>query len=71
MQETPRRSIGPITATTAGGGAAGAALAQVIVWAYPAAGPIEGALSVLLTLGLGALAGFLVPPKRTGRHAAD
>lgn len=68
---TEPRKVGTVTGAASGGAAAGAALAQIAVWAWPDAEPIEAALTVLLTLGFGFIGGWLVPPSRSGgEHSA-
>lgn len=64
MTATPTRKVGTVTGAASGGAAAGAAIAQIVTWAWPDAEPIEPALTVLLTLGFGFIAGWLVPPRR-------
>lgn len=57
------RTVGAVTGTTTAGATAGAAIAQIITWAWPQTTEIEAAITVLLTLALGILAGWAVPPK--------
>lgn len=65
------RKVGPVTVAAAGGGTVGAALSDVIVWAYPPAEPIGAALTIILTAALGVLGGWLVKPQKGGDHAAE
>jgi hypothetical protein len=59
---TPARKIGPVTATTATGGAVGAALAQILVHLVPELQPVEGALTILIGAILAVASGYLVKP---------
>lgn len=60
---TTKRTVGAVTGTSTAGATAGAAIAQIITWAWPQTAEIEAAITVLLTLALGILAGWAVPPK--------
>lgn len=69
-----QRHIGKVTAASASGGALGAALAEIIVWAAHQYNlnmdPIAGALTVVLTAATAVIGGFLVPAENKGRHEA-
>lgn len=58
-----KRSIKGVTTASAAGGGLGAALAQVIIHVFPYMEGTEAALSVILTVLVGLLGGYLVPPK--------
>ena len=58
-----KRSIKGVTTASAAGGGLGAALAQVIIHVFPYMEGTEAALSVILTVLVGLLGGYLVPPQ--------
>ena len=57
-----KRSIKGVTTASAAGGGLGAALAQVVIHVFPYMEGTEAALSVILTVLVGLLGGYLVPP---------
>lgn len=61
-----KRSVGGVTTASAAGGGLGAALAQLVIHIFPYMEGTEAALSVVLTVLVGLLGGYLVPPKDEG-----
>ena len=57
-----KRSVGGVTTASATGGGLGAALAQLVIHIFPYMEGTEAALSVILTVLVGLLGGYLVPP---------
>lgn len=68
------RRVGAVTVAAGSGSVVGTAGAQVIVWALALAGvdagPIEGALSILLGAAGAVYGGYLVPGGGGGRRVA-
>lgn len=60
---TQKRSVGPVTGASAVGGSLGAAIGQLIVHFFPTLGPVETAVTVIITAILAVVGGYLVPPK--------
>lgn len=58
-----KRSIKGVTTASATGGGLGAALAQLVIHLFPYMEGTEAALSVVMTVLVGLLGGYLVPPK--------
>ena len=58
-----KRSIKGVTTASAAGGGLGAALAQLVIHIFPYMEGTEAALSVILTVLVGLLGGYLVPPQ--------
>lgn len=58
-----KRSIKGATTASAAGGGLGAALAQLVIHIFPYMEGTEAALSVVMTVLVGLLGGYLVPPK--------
>src|SRR5699024_2613283 len=59
-----KRSIKGVTTASATGGGLGAALAQLVIHIFPYMEGTEAALSVILTVLVGLLGGYLVPPSK-------
>lgn len=57
------RKVGQVTGAATAGGGLGAALAQILVHLWPYLGPVESAVTVVFTVALSLVAGYLVPPK--------
>ena len=57
------RKVGQVTGAATAGGGLGAALAQILVHLWPYLDPVESAVTVVLTVALSLIGGFLVPPK--------
>lgn len=57
------RVVGPVTGAATAGGGIGAALAQILVHFWPYLEPVESAVTVVLTVALALIGGYLVPPK--------
>ena len=57
------RVVGPVTSAATAGGGLGAAIAQIIIHFWPYLEPVESAVTVVLTVVLALVGGFLVPPK--------
>lgn len=68
------RKVGVVTVAAGSGSVVGTAGAQVLVWALALlgvdAGPIEGALSILLGAAGAVYGGYLVPGGGNGRRVA-
>lgn len=61
-----KRTVGPVTAAASAGGGLGHALADIFVHFFPALEPVGGSLGIVITVMLGLIAGYLVPPKDDG-----
>ena len=57
------RVVGPVTGAATAGGGLGAAIAQIIIHFWPYLEPVESAVTVVLTVILALVGGYLVPPK--------
>ena len=57
------RVVGPVTGAATAGGVLGAAISQIIIHFWPYLEPVESAVTVVLTVVLALVGGFLVPPK--------
>ena len=57
------RQIGPVTGAATAGGGLGAAIAQIIIHFWPYLEPVESAVTVVLTVVLALVGGYLIPPK--------
>ena len=58
-----KRQVGKVTGVTTAGGGLGAALAQIAVEFIPRLENVEAAVTVVLTVALALVAGYLVPPE--------
>lgn len=58
-----KRSVGPVTGASASGGGLGAALSEILVHSFPSWQGIETPITVVLTVGLALIGGYLIPPK--------
>ena len=61
-----KRTVGPVTAAASAGGGVGYAIADILVHFFPTLEPISGPLGMMITVGLGIIFGYLVPPKDYG-----
>ena len=57
------RTVGPVTGAATAGGGLGAAIAQIIIHFWPYLEPVESAVTVVLTVILALVGGYLVPPE--------
>lgn len=60
---TQKRTVGTVTGATTAGGGLGAALSRIAVEFFPRLENVEAAVTVVLTVALALVAGYLVPPK--------
>ena len=55
------RTVGVVTGATTAGGGLGAAIAQILIEFFPRLENVEAAVTVVLTVALALVAGYLVP----------
>lgn len=64
-----KRTVGPVTGASTAGGGLGAALSQILVHYIDSLSEVETAVTVVLTVVLALIGGYLIPPQ--GRDQWD